>query len=57
MSLRDQGFRFLVLVGNTDIKSNWTHPAEAPQMIAAGWVDATDLNDDEYDAMLEGGQS
>lgn len=55
MSLLAQGFRFLVLAGDTDVKTNWTHPAEAPQMIAAGWVDATDMGDDEYDALIEGG--
>jgi hypothetical protein len=57
MTLRDEGFRLLVLVGETDIKTNWIHPAEAPQMIAMGWKDATDMGDDEYDALIQGEQS
>lgn len=49
MALRDEGFRFMVLVGRTELKTDWFHPAEAPQMIACGWIDATDADDDEYD--------
>lgn len=49
MSLLEEGFRFLVLVERTRLKSNWFHPAEVPQMIACGWQDATDMDDLEYD--------
>lgn len=49
MSLREEGFRFLVLVERTKLKSDWFHPAEVPQMIACGWQDATDMSDEDYD--------
>lgn len=51
MSLIAQGFRLMVNPEPFEVK--WIHPAEVSQMIAAGWKDATDMDDDEYDDFID----
>ena len=51
MTLRAQGFRFLV--NPEPFKVEWVHPAEVSQLIAAGWKDATDMDDEEYDNLID----
>lgn len=53
VTLREQGYRFLVDPALTPLPFKWVHPAEVAQMIAAGWVDTTDMDDDEYDAFID----
>lgn len=46
-TLKDQGYRFCVNQENK-AQGNWFHPLEAP----AGWTDATEMNDAEFDAFM-----
>lgn len=52
MSLREQGFRLLVFVYPDRVLTKWINQAEAPELIEAGWVDATDMSDSEYDSLI-----
>lgn len=51
MGLIASGFR--LMVRPEPFLVQWIHPAEVAQMIAAGWVDCTDLEDDEYDTLID----
>jgi len=45
MTLSGQGYRYLITLDRQ--RYGWTHPAEVPEMLANGWVDVTDLSDEE----------
>jgi hypothetical protein len=50
MSLKDEGFRYLV--HRIEDLYGWRHPAEVPALLAAGWVDCTDMTDAELEAFF-----
>ena len=49
MSLREQGFRFMV---SPDRKqANWVHPVDVA-INCPDWIDCTEMSDDEFDAFM-----
>jgi hypothetical protein len=44
-TLPEQGYRYLITLDRQ--RYGWTHPAEVAEKVANGWVDVTDLTDDE----------
>jgi hypothetical protein len=50
MTLPEQGYRYLITLDRQ--RYGWTHPAEVQEKFANGWVDVTDLTDEELDAFV-----
>lgn len=48
------GFRFMVSPDR--FRSAWVHPAEIPTK-TPGWIDCTDMDDDEFDRFMKGPQN
>lgn len=44
MSLRDDGFRFILRVVDGRISGDWMHPAD----VKPEWLDCTDMEDDVF---------
>jgi hypothetical protein len=44
-TLPQQGYRYLITEDCQ--RYGWIHPAEVPERLTSGWVDVTDLTDDE----------
>lgn len=44
-TLPQQGYRYLITEDRQ--RYGWVHPAEVPEGLTNGWVDVTDLSDDE----------
>lgn len=51
LTLPEQGYRFLITIDRQ--RFGWTHPAEVSTMLANGWVDVTDLTDEEMTAFVQ----
>jgi hypothetical protein len=51
MSLIKEGFRFMVYP--VPFEFRWVHPAEVTVYLSDGWVDTTEMTDDEYNAFVK----
>jgi hypothetical protein len=49
VSLRDQGFRFVVRVVDGRIEGDWKHPAD----VKPEWLDCTDMDDETFCEVME----
>jgi len=50
MTLAQIGFRFLV--SPSRVKGEWHHPGAVEQMVAVGWIDCTDMSDEQFDIFM-----